>query len=393
MKTETLFLFTTLLVSLLSLPVVIADDVLKVEFNPDSWSAGTSEEVTLTLTNKPTSADSVIGFELVLPLDDDGALVYDVKNEVIIPPGWDYKLSIAQGKPNIISLTAVGAGLVPGSSVDFVFNSITAPQEPSQTLWSWAAQTSGNETDVGQITTAATFGNLKTFELKNLPEEVGTRETFVVTLAAVEESDFTKEDFVGTVVITSTDPRAVITSAGRTFSADDKGEKMLTITFNTAGNQKITVRDQESGIVFQSDSINVLPGVPRELKVSINNGASSTNSESVVLTLSVKIADECRYSNDGIIWSDYEEFTTTKNWKLIEGDGTKSVYYQCRNVEGVSSIMSDSIVFSSTAVSIPRTGFVVNTPTIISIVALFISIVTLTSVMMGGRDRKNREET
>ncbi len=87
---------------------------------------------------------------------------------------------------------------------------------------------------------------------------------------------------------------------------------------------------------------------PSSLYISINSGADYTDSASVNLTLFAMNASQCRFSNDGINYSAYENYSTFKAWELLPGDGNKSVYYQCRNSIGnESGAVYDSIILLS----------------------------------------------
>jgi parallel beta-helix repeat protein len=87
--------------------------------------------------------------------------------------------------------------------------------------------------------------------------------------------------------------------------------------------------------------------------VVINNGASSTTSTSVTLTLTTADTTsgvyQVRFSNDGI-W-DTEQWETpsaSKTWTLTSGNGEKTVYYQIIDNAGLtSSTYSDTITLTS----------------------------------------------
>ncbi|GFO57178.1 hypothetical protein GMSM_41850 [Geomonas sp. Red276] len=68
--------------------------------------------------------------------------------------------------------------------------------------------------------------------------------------------------------------------------------------------------------------------------VLINNGATVTNNQSVILALSATdptgIAT-MQFSNDGVNFSAEEAYATTKNWTLTAGDGMKTVYVRFRD--------------------------------------------------------------
>jgi PKD repeat protein len=59
-----------------------------------------------------------------------------------------------------------------------------------------------------------------------------------------------------------------------------------------------------------------------------------------------------RFSNDGTTWTDWEDYTTSKSWTLPPGDGTKTVYYQIKDIAGLVSITySDTVVLDTTSPS------------------------------------------
>lgn len=88
--------------------------------------------------------------------------------------------------------------------------------------------------------------------------------------------------------------------------------------------------------------------------IKINNDDAYTTSTSVTLTLTATDATsgvcQVRFSNDGV-WDTepWETFSTSKDWVLPSGDGSKTVYYQIRdNARLVSEINSDTIILDST---------------------------------------------
>jgi hypothetical protein len=88
--------------------------------------------------------------------------------------------------------------------------------------------------------------------------------------------------------------------------------------------------------------------------IVINNGDACTTSTGVTLTLTytayASSVSDIRLSNDGI-WDTetWESPTPSKAWMLESGDGTKTVYSQVRDSEGmVSSTYSDTIVLDTT---------------------------------------------
>jgi len=72
----------------------------------------------------------------------------------------------------------------------------------------------------------------------------------------------------------------------------------------------------------------------------------------VILTLTATDSSgvaSMRFSNDGVNWSVWEPYATSKDWTLVSGDGTRTVRVQYQDIyENGSSSYSDSIVVDST---------------------------------------------
>lgn len=87
-------------------------------------------------------------------------------------------------------------------------------------------------------------------------------------------------------------------------------------------------------------------------RVIVNGGAAYTRSASVTLSLSASDAfgiSSMRFSNDGVNWSAWGPYATTKAWTLAGANGTKTVHAQYRDRAGnVSATARDTIVFDST---------------------------------------------
>lgn len=82
--------------------------------------------------------------------------------------------------------------------------------------------------------------------------------------------------------------------------------------------------------------------------VTINNGATYTNSTSVNLTLSATNATQMCFSNDNSAWSNWENYSTAKNWTIPSAEGTETVYVQFRDSGNLTSTASASIILDVT---------------------------------------------
>ncbi len=95
--------------------------------------------------------------------------------------------------------------------------------------------------------------------------------------------------------------------------------------------------------------------------VVINNGNQYTNTHAVNLTLS-NVSDgtgsgvyQMCFSNDGITYSNWEPYNSTKSWTLTSGDGTKTVYMKLKDrVGNETSPITDTITLDT----IPPAGSV-----------------------------------
>ncbi len=89
--------------------------------------------------------------------------------------------------------------------------------------------------------------------------------------------------------------------------------------------------------------------------ITIDNGDDSTTSIYVTLQLTAEDAtsgvDKVRYSNDGILYGDWESFSSTLDWNVTSALGSKTVYYQVRDKAQHMSTFNDTIVLEATTPS------------------------------------------
>ncbi|MGQ9779217.1 MAG: Ig-like domain-containing protein [Bacillota bacterium] len=91
---------------------------------------------------------------------------------------------------------------------------------------------------------------------------------------------------------------------------------------------------------------------PEETGLMILDGAACTNTTAVTLNLAA--ADHgsgiaaMRFSNDGVTYTEWEDFLTVKAWDLAAGpDGARTVYVQFRDGAGNVTTASDGIVLDT----------------------------------------------
>jgi PKD repeat protein len=82
--------------------------------------------------------------------------------------------------------------------------------------------------------------------------------------------------------------------------------------------------------------------------ISINSGATYTNTTAVTLTLSATNATEMCFSSDNATWSNWETYGTVKNWTIADVEGTQTVYTQFQDSANQTSFASAEIILDVT---------------------------------------------
>jgi len=145
-------------------------------------------------------------------------------------------------------------------------------------------------------------------------------------------------------------------------------EKWLSVTgtkiweYNTTDVQWITdvyynircraidnVTNQEipgQGITFMYDN------KPPDILVLIDNNATYTNSQSIILSLNAKDSgsgvSDVAYGSNSTTWSFWEDFNHIKNYELTPIDGEKTIYYQVKDKANNTAISQDTIILDTT---------------------------------------------
>lgn len=97
--------------------------------------------------------------------------------------------------------------------------------------------------------------------------------------------------------------------------------------------------------------------------ISIENGDAFTNSAAVSLVLSCDDGagvgcSQMSFSNDGVSWSVWETYSTSKAWTINTGDGSKTVYVRYQDlIRHISESASDTIILDTTAPVITLNGY------------------------------------
>ena len=115
---------------------------------------------------------------------------------------------------------------------------------------------------------------------------------------------------------------------------------------------KFKIRDMAGNMGYSSEYTVKIDATSPSASISINNGATYTNSTSVTLSLSysdtLSGVKDCRYRNEGGSWPGWESCVGTKSWELTSVDGEKTVYYQVRDYADNIKEVSDSIILDTT---------------------------------------------
>jgi PKD repeat protein len=82
--------------------------------------------------------------------------------------------------------------------------------------------------------------------------------------------------------------------------------------------------------------------------ITINNGATYTNSTLVNLTLSATNATLMSFSNDNSTWSTWEAYNTAENWTLPTGDNAYTVYVKFQDSNNITAYNSANIILDQT---------------------------------------------
>lgn len=146
-------------------------------------------------------------------------------------------------------------------------------------------------------------------------------------------------------------------NSGQVFSVTANGQPSIT----SDGNNN-TLEYWSTWNVYGTGNMNLthvtltgiqLDTIPPQGSISINNGATTTSSSAVVLTISamdsVSGVSQMRFANDNDSWdqSQWATYANSQNWQLTNGDGTKTVYCQIKDNAGLITTSNSSITLST----------------------------------------------
>jgi len=108
---------------------------------------------------------------------------------------------------------------------------------------------------------------------------------------------------------------------------------------------KISCTDQ---VLSADKTISFTVTAKPSVSVHIESGAGYVAKRQVTLDVTAPDGGQCRFSNDGTTWNSYSPHSSTVQWTLSSGDGTKYVYVQCKDSSGVASdVVSDSVILDT----------------------------------------------
>ena len=254
--------------------------VVEVSLQPLQTSPDKSVEFSLFVKN--LAGDNVNKVELVVPQKDSTPL-YMIK-EIGNPAGWTYESRYSVGAPapfRIIWSTA-DSGISAGKSLNFNF-AVTSPVAGGDYDFEWRAIDLRGEEDFDKVMVINFNPALTSFELK-APNSTSSGKEFDLAVAALDQNGNRKQDYAGTIKLSSSDTLAVLPS-DYTFSLADNGVKTFKIKLKTVGEQEVKVAD---GSVTSSVKINVQQGDVSSVELKLS---SDTVLPNTAVTFSVWSTD------------------------------------------------------------------------------------------------------
>ena len=188
------------------------------------------------------------------------------------------------------------------------------------------------------------------------PNSDGTKDTTLITVSADAGQDIYLNIYNSTSVLKKTGLSLSETSPGSgtytvTWSGkDDNNSVLLDDTY------RIKVSDEETGIQANesatAQTVVLDTTAPTGASLEIESGDAYTNTTSVSLT-TISATDtsdkKMRFKNAGGSYTDWEDFQSSRDWALTPTDGSKTVYYQVKDVAGnIADAESDGITLDTT---------------------------------------------
>jgi hypothetical protein len=155
-----------------------------------------------------------------------------------------------------------------------------------------------------------------------------------------------------TITLTANEPGTIFYTLDGTNPTANSTVYAGAIPLNTFSQLKFFAIDAAGNMgVIRSETYQI-DSIPPTGSLVINNGAATTNSLNVLLTLSAQDASglaQMSFSNNGSNWTQPESYGFTKSWILPAGDGLKTVYVKYQDKVGNwSQIYPASITLKTT---------------------------------------------
>ena len=162
-----------------------------------------------------------------------------------------------------------------------------------------------------------------------------------------------------TLSLSATDPGSGVSQMrfsndGTTWSAWEPYATSKTWALAPGSGSKtvyVQFKDNAGNISTSYTGVVVLDADPPTGSIVINGGVAYTTNPNVTLTLSGTDTgsgvSQMRFSNDGISWTGWEPYATSKPWTLASGNGIKAVYVRYLDSAGnPSGIFSNTILLT-----------------------------------------------
>ena len=186
------------------------------------------------------------------------------------------------------------------------------------------------------------------------PNSDGSKDTTLVTVTADSGQTLYLNIYNSSNVLKRTG--LSLSGSGESYTATWNGNNDGSVPVSD-GIYRIKVSDDASGDpsleATQTTTVVVDTTAPSGITITINNGDSYTNATSITLTLTAtdESNKKMRFKNNAS-WSDWEDFGSSKSWTLRAVDGTRTVYYQVKDLaENLATAVTDTITLDTASPS------------------------------------------
>ncbi len=115
-----------------------------------------------------------------------------------------------------------------------------------------------------------------------------------------------------------------------------------------AGSHTLTINCNDGANTAKESVSFIVGSTPSGVELHIESGSGYVSSTYVTLDVMADNAAECRFSNENMAWNNWVPYVQETHWTLSSGDGTKTVYVECKSSEGqLSETTSDSVILDT----------------------------------------------